>query len=96
MLLEVKAGSIAVTTFLLTLPLFLLQVPTTGLDLFQIADKVGVIGILLYMSYTLNKRMETMFVSFQTTLKEEREKSDKIQSDLIAKVIDLATKQTEK
>jgi hypothetical protein len=96
MLLEIKTGAITLTTLTLALPLFLLQVPTNGLDFFQIADKVGVIGILLYMSYTLNKRMETMFASFQTTLKEEREKSDKIQSDLIQKVIELATKQAEK
>ena len=92
MLLEIKAGAITLSTFLLTLPLFLLQAPI-NLDFLQIADKIGVIGILLYMSYTLNKRMEVMFASFQTTLKEEREKSDKIQSDLIEKVIQLATKE---
>lgn len=95
MLLEIKAGSITATTFFLSLPLFLLQVPV-GIDFLQIADKAGVIAILLYMSYTLNKRMEAMFATFQATLKEEREKSDAIQEKLINKVIEIATKQIQK
>jgi hypothetical protein len=98
MLLEVKAGSIALTTFLLSIPLILLQAMPANIDIFHIADKAGVIGILLYMSYTLNKRMEKMFEDFQLALKderasqkEEREKADKNQSELLNIIIKLST-----
>lgn len=96
MLLEIKAGSITATTFLLSLPFFMLQVPMVGIDFLQIADKVGVIGILLYLSYTLNKRMEAMFLSFNETLKEERQKSDAVQEKLINIVIQIATQHQSK
>lgn len=95
MLIETKAGLMPLITPFLYLPFVLLQINPQGIDILSIADKIGVIAILLYMSYTLNNRMEKMFSEFQTQLKEEREKSDQIQKELIQKILDLVSKKIE-
>ena len=90
MLIETKASSLFLDMFFLSIPLFMLQI-APNLDIFQIADKAGVIAILIYMSYTLNKRIEKMFTDFQSALKEEREKADNQQKELLNIIIKLTT-----
>jgi hypothetical protein len=46
-----------------------LQTPA-NLDIFTLLDKIGTIGVLVYIAYTLNQKLEKMSESFQ---KEEHE-----------------------
>ena len=90
MIIEGKAGITASVYTLLTLPLMLLQVSPANIDLLSIADKIGVIGILLYISYTFSRKFDELLSEFQKQLRDEREKSDAIQKELIEKIIQLS------
>lgn len=46
--------------------------PVTGVDFVTILDKITTIGILMYISVTLNKKMETMSAQFRDEEKEIR------------------------
>jgi hypothetical protein len=46
--------------------------PVAGVDFVTILDKITTIGILMYISVTLNKKMETMTVQFRDEEKEIR------------------------
>lgn len=46
--------------------------PVAGVDFITILDKITTIGILMYISVTLNKKMETMSIQFRDEEKEIR------------------------
>lgn len=51
----------------------LIDIPTSqGADLLNIADKLTTIGILIYISLSLNKKLEKMQEAFQAEEKEIR------------------------
>lgn len=92
MIIETKVGAMTIVPAILAIPFVLLQVQAPQIDLFGIADKVGVIGILLYIAYTFSKKFDKLMEEFQKQLKEERDKSDAMQKELIDKIIKLSEK----
>lgn len=86
------------TTMIFTLSLgymligTLLQLPAHDFEVFSIIDKISTIGILVYISYTLNKKLELMQENFQ---KEEtlirKEFLDRT-NELVNKLIELYSK----
>jgi cell division protein FtsB len=51
----------------------LLEVPMNNFDFIGIADKITTIGILLYISYNLNQKLEKLSENFRAEEKEIRD-----------------------
>jgi len=72
MLVESKTifvGGLALTLTIMNT--FFLQIPA-NIDLFTVLDKISTIGVLVYIAYTLNQKLEKLSENFQAEEKQIR------------------------
>ena len=68
----------------------LLDIATDPVSIFEIADKVGLIGVLFWFSFTLSKKLDTIMKNFEkqiteirnTYKQEEREIREQYRADI--------------